>query len=332
MKNKILSARQESYKKQIKELFRKIKEFDRIVIYRHGHPDYDAFGTQLGLAHFIKNNYPSKEVHCIGDDHVTLTGRCFPKMEVLEHSWFEKPFLAIVVDTSTFDRISTSDELLSYEKASYIVKIDHHPNVDPYGNLQIVDTSMGAAGELVANILLNSGKKVGKECAINLYKAICGDTGRFLYECTTIHTFEVAKLLIEKGFNITKVYSEMYDQKISDLETTAWILKNYQITEHGVAYYILTDETLKKLDLPPERGKENVNVFAHFEGINAWLSVTEDVKKGEWRVSIRSAAKSIEDVATKYHGGGHAQASGAKLKTFDELPALLKDLDNLFVE
>jgi len=332
MKNKILTERQINYKKQIKTLFKKISEFDRVVIYRHGHPDYDAFGTQLGLAHFIKNNWPSKEVHCVGDDHVTLTGRCFPKMEVLDHAWYEKPFLAIIVDTSTFDRVSTSDDLVSYQKASYLVKIDHHPNVDPYGDLQIVDTSMGAAGELVANILLTSKKKIGQECALNLYKAIVGDTGRFLYECTSVHTFEVAKLLVRTGFSVTKIYSEMYDQKISDLETTAWILKNYQITEHGVAYYILSDQTLQRLHLPPERGKENVNVFAHFEGINAWLSVTEDVAKGEWRVSIRSAAKSIEEVATKYHGGGHAQASGAKLKSLDELPALLKDLDDLFTE
>ena len=71
-------------------------------------------------------------------------------------------------------------------------------------------------------------------------------------------------------------------------------------------------------------------MFAHLDGINAWLSVTEDVKKGNWRVSLRSSGIDISHIAEKYNGGGHAQASGLKLKNLDELKDLLADLDKLF--
>ena len=330
MKNKLILERLKPNQKQIKKLFEKIEEFDRIVVYRHNKPDYDALGTQLGLVEFLKDNYKNKDIHYVGDDHVSLTGRCFRKMEVLSKDWFKEPFLAIFVDTSTYDRIGLSDGFESFKQASYQIKIDHHPNVDPYGDLQIVDTSMSAAGELVADILLLSEKKISKKCATELYKAIVGDSGRFLYDSVVPSTFETAKLLLEKGINLSKVYEEMYNQKLSDLEITAYVMKNYHVTPHGVAYYILDDAALQKFHLPPERGKDNVNVFAHFDGIHAWCSITEDKKKGEWRVSIRSAKESIEEVAMAHHGGGHAQASGCKIKSLDEVKDLINDLDKLF--
>lgn len=48
--------------KQFKSLLKKIKDFDKIVIYRHEMPDFDAFGTQMGLYYWIKDNFPLKEV------------------------------------------------------------------------------------------------------------------------------------------------------------------------------------------------------------------------------------------------------------------------------
>ncbi len=330
MKNKLIAERLKPLQKEIKKFYQKIEEFDRIVIYRHNKPDYDALGTQLGLVEFLKDNYPKKEVHYVGDDHVSLTGRCFRSMEVLPREWFNEPFLAIFVDTSKFDRVGLADEFESFKKAAYQIKIDHHPNVDPYGDLQIVDTSMAAAGELVADMLLLSEKKISKKSATELYKAIVGDSGRFLYDSVKTSTFETAKLLLEKGLNLSKIYAEMYNQKLSDLEITAYVMKNYRVTPHGVAYYVLDDAALQKFHLPPERGKDNVNVFAHFDGIHAWCSITEDKKKGEWRVSIRSAKDSIEEVAMRHNGGGHAQASGCKIKSFDEVKNLLNDLDKLF--
>lgn len=324
----VIKNRSKKYQKEIKNVLNEINSFQKIAVFRHSHPDYDALGSQLGLVTFIKDNFKGKDVIYVGDNHVTLTGRCFPKMMDIDDAWFEEPFLAIALDCSTMDRLS--DERIS--KATKLIKIDHHPDVDPYGDIKVVDTSMCAAGELLANVLCSFGTKyiLSRECASYIYKAIVGDSGRFLYESTTIHTFRIAEILLSTGIDLSDIYNQMYNQNITDLEITAYILDNYQITPHGVAYYVLTDDVLKRFNLPPIRGKDNVNLFSHFDGINAWLSVTEDRAKGEWRVSIRSAKKSIQKIAEKYNGGGHDQASGSKLKSLDELPNLLNDLDNLF--
>ena len=324
----ILEERNQTYEHKYGEVLKKIKEYDRIAIFRHDHPDYDALGSQMGFVHYLRDNFPEKSVVYVGDNHVTLTGQCFPKMEEIPDEWFAHQFLAIILDLSNLDRIC--DERA--KKADFMIKIDHHPDVEPFGDISIVDESMAAAGELVANMFYSFPKKykVSKECASYLYKAIVGDSGRFLYDSTTVHTFYIAQKLLESGMKISEIYAEMYNQKLEDLEVTGYVLRHYQITPHGVAYYILNDETLKRFNIPAIRGKDNVNLFAHLDGINAWLSVTEDVKKGNWRVSLRSGGVDISHIAEKYNGGGHAQASGLKLKNLDELQDLLKDLDALF--
>jgi phosphoesterase RecJ-like protein len=122
----------------------------------------------------------------------------------------------------------------------------------------------------------------------------------------------------------------MYFKKIEDLRVTAYVLNNFHVSEHGIAYYVLSDAIQKELNITSERGKENVNLFSNIDGINAWCSITEDAKDSCYRVSIRSKQKPINQVAAKYEGGGHAQASGAKLNSLDDLPAFIQDLDALF--
>ena len=63
-----------------------------------------------------------------------------------------------------------------------------------------------------------------------------------------------------------------------------------------------------------------------------WLSATEDVKNKVIRVSVRSRGPVINKLLEKHGGGGHALASGVKLKTFEEVETLIKDLDKLCQE
>jgi len=124
----------------------------------------------------------------------------------------------------------------------------------------------------------------------------------------------------------------MYEKKLDDLKVTAYILNHFSVSPHGIAYYCLDARTQEDLKITPERGKENVNLFSNIDGINAWCSITEDPTPKDWcwRISIRSKRKDISPVAFKWGGGGHAQASGARIKDLTELDAFIKELDDLF--
>lgn len=318
--------KEKEFDKEFKKVIEEIKNFDNIAIFRHVKPDYDAFGSQLGMYHFIVDNFKNKNVIYVGEDHITLTPKCFPFMMKVDDSWFEKPFLAIVVDTSTEDRIS--DE--RYKKASKIIKIDHHPNVDPYGDIIIVDENISAAGELVSNMLIKQDEySISKKCAENLFKAIAGDSNRFLNSEVDTHTFAVAETLMKTGINLNQIYNEMYKENISSLTFAKWVLDNYKISKKGVAYYVIDKDNVKILNIKAEQGKDCLYLFDHYDSIPVWLSITYDVDKNLYRVSLRSSKVNIDKVATKYRGGGHGHASGAKLKSLDEVDSLIKDIEEL---
>lgn len=327
--NPEIKALGKKYKSEVCAIENAIRKYDRIAIFRHIMPDYDALGTQLGLYTFIKDNFPDKEVKMFGDNHVTFTPRIFPEMHRDGDSWFDRPFLAIIVDVSNKSRIADP----RFEKAECIIKIDHHPNVEDFANVNVVDTSMAAASELVVALLLNFKHKyvLSKESATYFYIGIVGDSGRFQYSSTSALTFAVASELISRKITLNEIYSKMYLKQIDDLAVTAYILNNYKISPKGVAYYVLDSKIQKELKITTERGKENVNLFSNIQGINIWCSITqdEDPKEPCWRISIRSRDYVVNGVATEFGGGGHAQASGAKIKTLAELPKFIDALDAL---
>ena len=326
--SKLLKNTIKTSSSDVKQILKLIKKYDRIVVFRHQMPDFDAFGTQMGLVTWLKDNFPTKEIRFVGENHVTFTNRIYPEMEVIEDSYFDNKFLAIICDTGNTKRISDS----RYTKADFIVKVDHHPNKEPYGNINIVFDQLASCAELMVNILLSFGKKYvfSKLAASYFYSGIVGDSGRFLYNSTSSHTFEIANELISTGFNLSKdVYQKMYLKQIDDLKVTAYVLSHFKVSKNGVAYYVLPIDIQEKLKITPERGKENVNVFSNIDGIDIWCSVTENPQLGVWKVSVRSKEVAVNGVAEKYAGGGHDNASGCEIKDLKELPKLIKDLDAL---
>lgn len=315
-------------KKDVSRILSAIKRYDRIAIFRHSKPDFDALGSQMGLAIWLKDNFPNKEIRVLGDNHVTFTPRLYPEMDNLSEDWFKKPFLAIVLDTANTSRVADP----RWKKAKFKIKIDHHPEVEKYGKIQVVRTDACAAAEILTDILLSfKGNYVlSKEAASYLYSGLAGDSGRFQYSSTSEVSFITASYLLAAGIELSDVYQRMYQKKIEDLQVTAYILNHFTVSEHGVAYYVLDANIQKELNITTERGKENVNLFSNIEGINAWCSITEDPKDNCWRISIRSKATPINEVAAKWEGGGHAQASGAKIDNLEQLPAFINDLDQLF--
>lgn len=320
----------QKYKSTYSRIVNAIKRYDRIALFRHVTPDFDALGSQLGLYYWIKDNFPNKEVIYVGDNHVSYEGQVFPSMMKVNASWFDEPFLAILVDVANTPRIADP----RYKKAKFKIRIDHHPEVEHWGKICLIDTSFVACAEILANMFLYLEKKyvLNKDTARNLYIGIVGDSGGFKYQNTTPHTFAVATELVNKGLDVTEINQTMFHKQMNELELKKYALNNYKLSPHGVAYYIVSDELQKELQIETEQGKECLALFQNVEGINCWMSVTEDVTdpRNRWRVSVRSNTTPINEVCSHFNGGGHANASGAKLKKIEELDLLIKELDSLF--
>ncbi len=316
------------FKKEFKLALKKIKEYDRICVFRHQRPDGDAFGTQLGLVTWLRDNFPTKSVHYVGEDSGTYSEKVFPKMEQVDDSWFDNPFLAIIVDTGDTKRIS--DE--RYKKAQYKIKFDHHPNVEPYGDLNIVANEIAACAELVADFCYSYSKKypLSKASCKYFFTGIVTDSGRFQFPSTTKETFDIAGMLLNSKLQPNKeIYLPLYEKDVESLKFQKYVLNNMVFTSKGVAYYTLMQKDLDELGIDNERGKEHLSLMSNIKNVPIWFCVTEISEKNEFRVSIRSKEIDISVVATKYRGGGHKNASGATILSMDELPSLIKDLEDL---
>lgn len=312
---------------EMKAIFKELKNAQRIVIFRHEVPDFDALGTQMGLYYWIKSNWPTKDVHFVGEGYHSFTPRIFPNPEVLPESWYQEPYLAVVVDTPTKDRIS----LARFDKVYKIVRFDHHPMVEEWGDLTCIHPEMAACAEVVALMLEAFGKKgsMPKDAARAFYIGIVGDTGRFRFPECSSSTLRLAADLLDTGIVKEDIYQEMYLETQDEFNFTKWVLDNYHITAKGTAYYVLRKADLDKLHLVTGDGKLGLDEFRDLDGVTSAVSITEDSEKNNFRLSFRSEHKAVAQVAAMYHGGGHEFAAGGKLDSIDQVAQLIKDLDDL---
>src|SRR5690625_2280573 len=174
-------------------ILNKIKEYQTIIIHRHVRPDADALGSQCGLKEMIKLSFPHKNVFAVGEEDPAL--HFFTRMDMIDDKMYDGA-LVIVCDTANTVRICDERYTLGKE----VIKIDHHPNNEPYGDILWVDTTASSTSEMIYEFF----KTVkGHELQLNssiarlIYGGIVGDTGRFLFPSTSNKTFQYAAELIE---------------------------------------------------------------------------------------------------------------------------------------
>ncbi len=264
-------------------ILQKIKEYETIIIHRHIRPDPDAYGSQGGLAEIIKTSFPEKNVYAVGDDEVTL--RYLNQMDEIEDDTY-KNALVIVCDTANQERISDG----RYNKGDCLIKIDHHPNEDPYGDIVWVDTTASSTSELIYEFYLfgkDCGLQLSTEGARLLFAGIVGDTGRFLYPSATEKTFTYASELIKYPFSRTALFSQMYETPLNLAKFQGYLLYNLSMESEGVAKVVVTKEHLEKFNLKPQEASQLVSILGNIAGIKAWAFFVEE-EKDRIRVRLRS--------------------------------------------
>ncbi len=305
-----------------KKLLKEIKKYDNIYIARHIGADPDALGSQLALKEIIKSKYPSKDVYAIGAPasrfkFMGVLDRC---EDICENS------MLIVLDTPDIKRIDVQD----LSKFKFIAKIDHHPEVDDYSNLKLIDDSASSTCQMILEMVLILNIKISDNLARLLYIGIVGDTDRFLHDYTSIKTFNlITKMLNKTNFKFTSIYEPLYTKPLAEVKFQGYIYQNLTITENGVAYVKITDDLLKEFNVDSASAGNMVNSLNYINEVVVWVLLTEDVKSNLIRVNLRSRGPYINEIATRFGGGGHKYASGARLTSWKQAEDLIEELDRL---
>lgn len=300
----------------------KIKEYKTIIIHRHVLADGDAYGSQLGLKRFIKLNFPDKEVYAVGQNYDYLQKQLGDMDEVSDNKY--KDALVIVTDCGNVERIDDQ----RFNTGKFLIKIDHHPNVTPYGDLMWVDTSFTSASEMIGYFVKESSLKVNAEVARTIFLGIVTDSQRFMIDKTTPRTFEVAAYLLKTGFNMPELYHKLYEQDLEMVKARSELINNHTTIQDGVSWTIVDADFLKKHHVKFSENGLFSGVIQNVKGVDIWVTFAANAD-GTWRVEFRSKAVPINEIAIKYGGGGHVLASGAIIKSLDQKDAIIKDLQNL---
>ena len=303
------------------EILQCIKAYDKIVIHRHSSPDGDALGSQIGMKCLLKENFPNKEIYAVGDGAGRYAFMDGAVMDEVADSFFDGA-LSIILDCGSAWLIS--DE--RYKTAAKTVRFDHHIFSEKIADFEVVDTSYESCCGLVTEFALESGLALSPASAKALFTGMVTDSGRFRYDSTTAQTFRLASALKEQNFDTNEIYGNLYADDFANMQLRAQFVLKIQFTPYRVAYIYTTKEELASYNVDTftvSRGM--VNTMSDIRGVDIWVNFTETEDKV--LVEIRSSKHTVQPVAVKYGGGGHAKACGASVKDRAEAMALLEDLN-----
>lgn len=306
----------------------KIKEYDRIVISRHIRPDGDAVGSTQGLAGMLRLSFPEKDIRVINSDHSDYVSFLGDEDGEADDAFYSDA-LVIVLDTATPDRVSNKKYTLGREK----VKIDHHIDIKPYGDISWVEEERSSVCEMIADFYLTfrDELKLDVTAATCIYTGMVTDSGRFRFRSVTGETLRCAAALLDMGIDTDTLYARLYLEDFDYLKFKAYVYLNMKMTEHGVAYIYVDNEMRERFSLTDEEASNTVSCLDSIKDSIIWIAFIDN-RDGTIRVRLRSRFVTINKLAEKYRGGGHDCASGATLYSADEIDALLRDADELIRE
>ena len=308
------------------QVIEKIRKYNKIIIHRHGRPDGDAIGSQIGMKYLLLENFPEKEVKIVGDSAGFYSFISADTMDEISNDYYEGA-LAIILDSGSPSMVSDD----RYKLAEETVRIDHHIFCEKFADCEVIDTSFESCCGMIAQFAYEQGLRLNPTCAQALYTGMVTDSGRFRYDSTTDRTHKLASFLMEQKFDTNEIFRNLYADELESKKRKAQFILKIQFTAKNVAYIYTTLEEFNTLGMDVfavSRGM--VNTMADIRGVDIWVNFT-DTEKGVL-CELRSSRYNINPIAVKYGGGGHAKASGATVADRETAMAMLADLDEMMGE
>ncbi len=292
-----------------------LRNHQRFLILSHLRPDGDALGCQIALALCLREL--GKDVTVWNHDGMLEKYAFLPHSElVLTPPSDPRDFeVVIALDTAVQNRVGRCLDAVA--SAGLWINIDHHISNDRYGDLNYIDSSAPATGQILYELIRDQELPLTYAMADNLFIAISTDTGSFQYPATTARSFEIGAELIRAGANVGELSRQAYDsfprRRIELMRSLLNVLKFS--SGDRVASFALPAAEAARLGALPEDNEGLIDTIRAVEGVIAAVFF-EELEDGFVRVSMRSKDPRKVDacrVCQQFGGGGHTLAAGARL-------------------
>ena len=243
--------------------------------------------------------------------------------EKLEDKDLSKALL-IVLDVPNIARV----DVPNFQNFAEVLKIDHHPYEDKMGEVEWVDETASSTCQMIIELIFEAKFRLTEAVAKNLFLGVVSDSDRFLLSYTSTKTFALIKKLIDKtNLDFTKLYPLLYERPLDEIRFHGYLSQNLKVTKNGFGYLQLDNEIIREYNVDNATASNMINDFNFIKEVLVWSFITYDEKTGIYKVNIRSRGPVINEIASKYGGGGHKFASGVRTEAKEDIDKLIADLD-----
>ncbi len=306
-----MSAIERPKSKAFEDILRFISEHERFLITSHARPDGDSIGSALALALGLEGL--GKTADIFGGDPVPRSFVALPAIDKIKVTdRVEGPYDGLLILECNDLKRPGVDGLDQY----FVVNIDHHLNTNPFGDLNWVDSSAAAVGEMIYQLLLAMDAPITLEVATNLYVAIFTDTGSFQYSNTSAKTFSIVADLVHLGVRPSDVAQSIHMAHPPErIKLLGRLLNTLEIHSSGkIASITLSHQMLEETGAAPNDVEGMVNYPLSISGVEMAAFFRQD-QGDSFRVSLRSKDRyDVSKVARLMGGGGHKNAAGLSVE------------------
>jgi bifunctional oligoribonuclease and PAP phosphatase NrnA len=221
----------------------------------------------------------------------------------------------IVLDTSNRQRIGRLSPFLDRFPLPIAV-VDHHVSHAGFGKVNVIEPEASSTGEIVYDLIRESGAALTRVIAEALYVALMTDTGSFRYSNTDSHAHRMAAELLSHGLDPQKIHAQVHSHASAGrLRFFGEVLSRLELLEAGRLVVLeASPEQFQAHGLSGSDTEGLVDMPRSIAGVDV-VALFSEVEPGKVKVSLRSTGRiAIDQVCARLGGGGHPHAAGVLLR------------------
>ncbi|MDF2379159.1 MAG: DHH family phosphoesterase [Candidatus Gracilibacteria bacterium] len=230
--------------------------------------------------------------------------------------------LIITVDVADIPQLGKIyDENADLFTSVPVVNIDHHISNTQFGKVNLIDVASSSTAEILFGLIRDMESHFNKtlitaDTATFLLSGITTDTGSFQNSNTTPKAMQIAAELMDAGANQQDIIKYLFrTKKLETLKLYGRILSKIEVDPaHRLVWSSITQQDLKSsgADMEDAAGIiDELMVHAPEAEIIALFKEQTDMVSVSFRSTTDQA--DVMEIASKFGGGGHVRAAGAKL-------------------
>lgn len=297
------------------QMKRQVEKADKILLISHRKPDGDTLGSCIALKHAISKLDKEVTMACI--DEIPERYSFLPDIHNFITEFNFKDFDLIIVCDAGASYMTSYHEIYEdiFKGEVPVINIDHHASNDNFGTLNIVDPNAASTTMMVYKFFKFAGYQFTPMIATALLTGLYNDTGSFMHQNTTPETLKIAGDLLAHGGKVIDVSRNLFNTTpVSTLKLWGRVLDNLKINSEGVAMSVVTEKDFKECNADIDELSGAVDFINCVPETKFTVLLHED-EKGNVKGSFRTRNENVdlEEIASKFGGGGHKKAAGFTL-------------------